>query len=72
MIKIEGARSKFGSLTTNLDALSPLKVLSRGYAIATRVKDGKIMKSPADVEDGERITLRLHEGILPCEARKKQ
>jgi exodeoxyribonuclease VII large subunit len=60
--------------TARLDALSPLKVLARGYAIATR-EDGRAVRSGEDVRSGQVIHVRvrdarLHvqvEGIEPVE-----
>jgi exodeoxyribonuclease VII large subunit len=46
------------SLGARLDAMSPLKVLGRGYAIATR-GDGRALREADDVEIGQRITLRV-------------
>jgi len=47
-----------------LDALSPLAVLERGYAITSR--DGIPLTVAADVEPGDRLDVRLHEGSLVC------
>jgi exodeoxyribonuclease VII large subunit len=55
--------SQGSSLAARLDAMSPLKVLGRGYAIATRA-DGRAVRSPADVEDGAPIAVRLAEGEI--------
>jgi exodeoxyribonuclease VII large subunit len=46
---------------SRLDALSPLKVLGRGYAIATR-DDGRAVRSAADVHPGDSLHLRVHDG----------
>jgi len=51
---------------TALNALSPYKVLDRGYAIVTRLSDGKIVKSAEDAPVGEMITVRLAQGMLVC------
>ena len=47
-----------------LDALSPLKVMTRGYSIA-HGKDG-ILKSVRDTKPGEEITVKLADGTLDC------
>jgi exodeoxyribonuclease VII large subunit len=47
-----------GGLGEKLDAMSPLKVLGRGYAIATRA-DGRAVREARDVEPGERIAVRV-------------
>jgi exodeoxyribonuclease VII large subunit len=62
--------SQGGSLAARLDAMSPLKVLGRGYAIATR-GDGRAVRSPADVEDGARISVRLAEGEIAADVVKR-
>jgi exodeoxyribonuclease VII large subunit len=41
-----------------LDALSPLRVLARGYAIALR-RDGRAVRSAGEVKPGEALTLKL-------------
>jgi exodeoxyribonuclease VII large subunit len=43
-----------------LDALSPLKVLARGYAIATR-EDGLAVRSAADVRAGDVLHVRVRD-----------
>jgi exodeoxyribonuclease VII large subunit len=48
-----------------LDALSPLRVLDRGYAIATRT-DGHVLRDPTEVAPGDAIDLRLARGPLAC------
>jgi exodeoxyribonuclease VII large subunit len=52
-----------------LDALSPLAVLGRGYAIAMRAADGAIVRRAADVTPGERLRIRLAEGELEAAVR---
>ncbi|MEA3200011.1 MAG: exodeoxyribonuclease large subunit, partial [Thermoplasmata archaeon] len=52
-----------------LDALSPLAVLGRGYAIATR--EGKVLRSPADAPPGSRITVKLRDGDLPARVEER-
>lgn len=45
---------------TRLDALSPLKTLSRGYSITS--KEGNIVKSVKGLNKGDKITLRFSDG----------
>ena len=56
---------KYASLCASLDALSPLKVLGRGYAMA-RTADGQVLKSAADVAVGDKIDVTLGQGRLDC------
>ncbi|MBI5631564.1 MAG: exodeoxyribonuclease VII large subunit [Elusimicrobia bacterium] len=50
-----------------LDAFSPLKVLSRGYAIAEKLPGGEILRASSQAAPGDRLRLRLHEGHVFCE-----
>jgi exodeoxyribonuclease VII large subunit len=53
------ARDKgFHRLAARLDAMSPLKVLARGYAIATR-RDGRAVRTASDVASGDRLVVRV-------------
>ncbi len=58
-------REKFGRLAASLDALSPLKVLGRGYAVA-RKENGEILKAAADVSPGEGVEITLGAGEICC------
>ncbi len=62
---LSGARHGFAALAAKLDAMSPLKVLGRGYAIA-RTADGTVVRTKNDVASGDRITLRLKEDEIIC------
>lgn len=50
----------------SLHHLSPLNILSRGYALPT--KNGKIIKSRTDVSVGDRIKITLNDGSIGCTA----
>lgn len=56
-------RRTFVRLAAALDAMSPLKVLSRGYSVV-RTPDGAIVKRCADARPGETIAVRLSDGSL--------
>ena len=58
-------RQRFGALAASLDAMSPLKVLGRGYAMAQN-DAGQILKSYQDVTTGESLTVTLGEGGFTC------
>jgi len=53
---IEGACGK-------LEALSPVRVLERGFSLTQRA-DGHVVTSAADLQPGERIHVRLHDGSV--------
>lgn len=59
---IERNRQALSKLSGRLDALSPLKVLSRGYAIASTEAQGTVLTNAADVGIGDRIKIKLAEG----------
>ena len=54
-------RQRFSALAAALDAMSPLKGLGRGYAVA-RSRDGTILKSGREVAPGDRVSVTLSEG----------
>jgi exodeoxyribonuclease VII large subunit len=57
-------RADLAQLAARLDALSPLSVLSRGYAIALHEPSGRALLRAGDARPGDRVRLRLHEGEL--------
>ena len=58
-------RERYARLAAALDAMSPLKVLGRGYSIARR-SDGALIKQASDVSPGDRITVRLKQDDIKC------
>ena len=56
---------------SKLDAMSPLKVLSRGYAM-TQNQSGEVIRSVNQVELGERITVNLSDGKLSATVMNKE
>ena len=64
-------RAELAGNAAALDALSPLKVLGRGYAIA-QTADGAILRSTESVRTGDRLRLRLSDGALSCEVTEKE
>ena len=56
-------RQGFAALAASLDAMSPLKVLGRGYAMAQN-EAGQILKSYRGTAPGDRVTVTLGEGGL--------
>ena len=62
--------SKFLSLVAKLDALSPLKVLGRGYSIAMDMENN-VIKSADDVVIGDKVKLRLEKDTILCSVEEK-
>ena len=59
-IKQEKEKNKYVELVSKLDALSPLKTLTRGYSITE--KEGKIVKSKDELQKGDKVELRFTDG----------
>ena len=63
---IDRNKQNFIKLTAKMDAMSPLKVLTRGYAIAEKT-DGTVIKSVRSINRGERFLVRLTDGSISAE-----
>ncbi|HTN44344.1 MAG TPA: exodeoxyribonuclease VII large subunit [Nitrospiria bacterium] len=59
-------RNRLESLLTALDGLSPLAILSRGYSITRKLPELGLIKKAQEVDPGERVQVRLHQGALIC------
>ncbi len=68
---VERKNGVFLSLTAKLDAMSPLKVLTRGYALVRR-DDGEVLKSIHQVQPGEKIIVNLSDGRLSAAVTDKE
>ena len=62
---ISANKEVFTRLVASVDAMSPLKVISRGYSIATQ-DSGKIIKKVSDVSRGDKISIRVEDGSIGC------
>lgn len=58
-------KHEYVRLTAALDAMSPLKVLSRGYALVSGAS-GKVIKSIDTLEKGDAVSVRLTDGTAEC------
>ncbi len=59
--RLQGLQHELTGTLGRLEALSPLAVLGRGYAIAT-TPAGHVVSDAAEVTAGDRLTVRLHRG----------
>ena len=64
-------RNRLSALAAALDAMSPLKVLARGYSL-TQDEEGKLLTSVEQVQPGQGIQVRLSDGSLDCTVMKKR
>ena len=67
---LDSADRSFVSLTARLDALSPLKVLSRGYAAVS--KDNGTVNSVTQAQKGDILDVSLTDGTLICVVKDKK
>ena len=63
--KLDSETARLSSTAVRLDALSPLKVMARGYSIVT--KDEKVVASSKALKKGDRITVGFSDGERKCE-----
>ena len=68
--KLSRQRGQLGRLAAGLDAMSPLKVLGRGYAIAKAGEN--VVSSIAQAQPGDRLEVLVSDGALCCEVKEKE
>ncbi len=66
-LKMNDEKAKISLLSSKLNALSPLEVLSRGYSIS--YKNGMPIKSVDDVNTGDNIKIRVTDGEFFAEVK---
>jgi exodeoxyribonuclease VII large subunit len=57
-------------LTSALDHLNPLSILSRGYSITTVLPSGMILKDASAIAPGDLLSTRLHQGEVVSRVEK--
>lgn len=65
LYQLKNQREQLASLCGKLDALSPLSVLSRGYAIV-KTSDGQIIRTVHEVNEQQKIKVQLQDGEFQC------
>jgi exodeoxyribonuclease VII large subunit len=60
-------KQRLGGSIRHLDALSPLKVMERGYSLVYDQQEEKLIKSVGDVHLGDLITVKVADGDLSCQ-----
>ncbi len=62
---LQQCRQRYAQTAAKLDALSPLKVLGRGYAMLTL--DGAVVRSVTQLGQGDQVTAALEDGAVQCQ-----
>jgi exodeoxyribonuclease VII large subunit len=60
---------RFLTYAAKLDALSPLKVLTRGYALV-QTGEGEVLQSIKQVHTGDSISIKITDGSLSASVTK--
>jgi exodeoxyribonuclease VII large subunit len=63
-VRLEVERARLAAEARRLDAISPLRVLERGYAVVTDLRDGRVVSDAHAVALGDELNLRLARGRL--------
>jgi exodeoxyribonuclease VII large subunit len=70
-LRLRRAHDAFARIAHTLDAISPLAVLERGYAVCLNA-EGKVVRSAEGVALNDSVEVRLHEGSLIATVTGKQ
>ena len=68
---VERKQRRYVELTAKLDAMSPLKVLTRGYAMAQN-QDGEVVRSVRQVQSGDKISITVSDGRIDAAVINKE
>lgn len=65
---IKDKKSQFGILAGKLDALSPLKIMERGYSVV-KTSQGNVVNSVGQVNVGDNVKILLNNGLAECDVK---
>jgi exodeoxyribonuclease VII large subunit len=63
----ENRRNHLCYCESHLEKLDPMSILKRGYAVATRLPDGAIIREAVTVPAGANVRVRVYKGAMDCE-----
>jgi exodeoxyribonuclease VII large subunit len=69
---LESCRERTAVNSGKLQALSPLQTLSRGYAIASLLPEGTVIRESVQLATGDTIDIRFHKGGAVCRVESKR
>ncbi len=61
--RLGGTKQRFGTAIAQLEAVSPLATLARGYSVTTAT-DGKVLKKTRQVKAGDMLATRVEDGVI--------
>lgn len=62
-LNISKGRTDFAALTSKLEALNPMSVITRGYGALFK-PDGEVLKSVEQIKTGDKFNVRLNDGVI--------
>jgi exodeoxyribonuclease VII large subunit len=65
--RLQEKRSRYVAEIRHLDALSPLKVMSRGYSLVYDEAEEHLIKSLTEVQLGDLVVIKMNDGQLNCQ-----
>ena len=71
-LKMKEQRRHLEYLQSHLQQLSPLAILERGYAVATKMPEGTIIRDAAQAPVGSAVRVQLARGRLDCEVQRSE
>jgi len=68
--KMQDQRRHLDYIQSHLQQLSPLAILARGYAVATKLPEGDIIRDASQAPAGSAIRVRVATGRMDCEVKE--
>src|SRR5262249_33227412 len=62
--RLDRAGQRLEALASRLEAVSPLKVLARGYSLTRRLEDGAVVRGPEQVRPGDWLLTQVQAGRI--------
>jgi exodeoxyribonuclease VII large subunit len=62
--RLHQARQRLQAQAAHLESLSPLNVLARGYSLTMKEQERTVLRSPDQVQPGDRLVTRVAHGVI--------